>query len=577
MTMALAELVKQIAEITESAVPQSFEEDAPVPGLDMLESQNDEECYFIGLIGGKDVGKSALVNALVGQEITQRIGYGKGTETVIAYVHQSRQAEVAQKLEKIAPGQYTIITHDQADLTRQALLDLPDIDSIHEEHVKLTGQMLRHMLFPLWLQSVEKYADAKPRQLLQKVAEGNVPENFLFCLNKADQLLAREGQEQLEKLRQDYAARIQSLLKLKAPPRVWMISALQPEVLDLPQLRRVLAKQKSVPNVRQARQAAMRQRHLNVVRWADGLNLPGRLARLEELKRRAEQVFDQSLGAELLNRRIPDLLEDPAHRARLVDAAMDQRMMRWPMIGAVQMLLRLPLSLPLRLVFQARRRGVAGSKALVKQHLALGDMADCLKGAIVQLQQKDISIYNLYGQSRMGGEFCAAQAAQLQTQLSEAMELHKEQLLGHLLKRDRLIYALGRWLLTWGAAAWFMLLQPVMEVMLRDSWRAAARHIPLLVVQAISVPVLLSNLVFVAIWLVVLWVAVRWRVHKRVDRLVCRQGGSIKQPAAQAPLRAVVENWLAGLQAPIEQARRHMACLVEQVEALRQATAESQK
>jgi len=47
--------------------------------------------------------------------------------------------------------------------------------------------MLRHMLFPIWMQSVEKYADRSP-ELLMKVAAGNAPANFVFCLNKVDQL-----------------------------------------------------------------------------------------------------------------------------------------------------------------------------------------------------------------------------------------------------------------------------------------------------------------------------------------------------------------------------------------------------
>ncbi len=63
--------------------------------------------------------------------------------------------------------------------------------------------MLRQMLFPIWLQSVEKYADQQPQQLLAKVAEGNDPANFIFVLNKADQLAA-----QAEQVRSDTAFRM---------------------------------------------------------------------------------------------------------------------------------------------------------------------------------------------------------------------------------------------------------------------------------------------------------------------------------------------------------------------------------
>src|SRR5206468_1846546 len=55
-------------------------------------------------------------------------------------------------------------------------------------HVAVTRAMLRHMLFPVWMRSVEKYADLQPQQMLQRVAAGNDARNFVFCLNKADQL-----------------------------------------------------------------------------------------------------------------------------------------------------------------------------------------------------------------------------------------------------------------------------------------------------------------------------------------------------------------------------------------------------
>ena len=88
------------------------------------------------------------------------------------------------------------------------LLDLPDIDSHYSDHVQITRRMLRHMLYPLWIQSVEKYADQQPQELLAQVAEGNDPANFVFVLNKADQLVAREGPAAAEELRDDYARRI---------------------------------------------------------------------------------------------------------------------------------------------------------------------------------------------------------------------------------------------------------------------------------------------------------------------------------------------------------------------------------
>ena len=86
------------------------------------------------------------------------------------------------------PGQYRIVTHELPALPRQVLLDLPDIDSHFASHLQVTRTMLRHMLFPVWLVSIEKYADLQPQRMLSRVADGNAPNNFIFCLNKVDQL-----------------------------------------------------------------------------------------------------------------------------------------------------------------------------------------------------------------------------------------------------------------------------------------------------------------------------------------------------------------------------------------------------
>src|SRR3712207_1131586 len=109
--------------------------------------------------------------------------------------------------------------------------------------------MLRHMLYPVWVQSVEKYADRRPQEMLARVAAGNAAQNFVFCLNKVDQLDAAAAEE----VRGDFAARIARTLGLSAPPEVHLISALRPDRYDLPRLRAGLSRQKSDAAVRDAK------------------------------------------------------------------------------------------------------------------------------------------------------------------------------------------------------------------------------------------------------------------------------------------------------------------------------------
>src|SRR5439155_9707919 len=219
MNDQLEQLISETVELTEVEPPDLLADDSPTL---VDRAGDDESFYLIGVIGGKDVGKSSLINALVGREITARTSYGPGTESVIAYSHQSVQSALRELLVREVPHAYQIRPHDIAHLTRQVLLDLPDIDSVYSDHIETTRRMLRHMLYPLWVQSIEKYADQRPQKLLARVAEGNDPANFIFCLNKCDQLLEREGQAAVEQLRDDYSQRVARLLKLDSPPRVFM-------------------------------------------------------------------------------------------------------------------------------------------------------------------------------------------------------------------------------------------------------------------------------------------------------------------------------------------------------------------
>src|SRR5438270_4369397 len=123
MSPELDQLVSDVAELTGVAKPVWLEEDAPV----LIDAGG--PFYLIGLIGGKDVGKSAFVNALVGQEITARTSHGPGTETVIAYAHANQIAPLRDLLQREVPGRFTIVEHHIHRLFRQVLLDLPDIDS----------------------------------------------------------------------------------------------------------------------------------------------------------------------------------------------------------------------------------------------------------------------------------------------------------------------------------------------------------------------------------------------------------------------------------------------------------------
>ena len=572
MTSDVENIVAEARELTGSEGPEVMEDDSPVLAGEALRDAGGDGVYLIGLIGGKEVGKSALVNALVGQEITQSTAYGPGTEIVTAYVHESRAAAMRALLEREVPGKYRVVTHSIARLSRQVLLDLPDIDSRYADHVETTRRMLRHMLYPVWVQSVEKYADRQPQLLLGRVAAGNSPENFVFVLNKVDQVISREGEEAARELRDDYAGRLRRVLSLPEAPRVFAVSALQGGKWDLPALRELLAQQKAIEVVQESKQSAVRQRGVSVLRWLQRQDLPARAERLRRLEEEAEELLDSRVG-DPVRRGLAAMAEDPANRAALVDEAMRRRVARWPIVNVLHTLLA-PLMTFLRLNFARKPEVVLlGADGLADTYLNADGVgvASRVQTAFAQLQQSHGIVSNLYKRRKLWEPMAAEQAAgSLRRRVAVSIEEQRASVRERLAGASAPAGVVVRGLLTIGALVWFPILQPMLEAMLDPARPVGSKlqGLAFLLVQISGGTYLLKNVSFLLIYFAVLWAVLRWDTQRRVGRLLARWRTAeaedpMLNPAAQAT------DWMADLLTEVRQARVRMEGLIAKGEELR--------
>jgi hypothetical protein len=570
-------LVRDAGELTGAALPALLDDAAPTLRLGPPDSPGQDGFYLVGLIGGKEVGKTALVNALVGQTLSPSTSYGPGTESVIAYVHRDRAAVVGELLEREVSERYRIVEHAAPHLLDQVLLDLPDIDSLYTEHLEITRRMLRHMLFPVWIQSVEKYADRQPLRLLAKVAEGNDPANFVFCLNKIDQVEQREAAGAAGVLREDFAGRIAAALSLPAPPRVHLISAIQPQAHDLPELRQMLSRQKPAQDVQQSVQLATRQRQRTMLRWLDGLDLPAQAERLQRLQTEAEELAAARLAGPLLERALPDLLDDPAYRLGLIDQVMTHRVARWPIVNLVHMLLT-----PLTSLWRRNATSASGPAvdSLVRAYVdAQRPLSSVVMSTFAQLHQSHPAVSPLYQRRKLWDQMEADRAAaDLCGELSAALDRQRTIVTTRLAGRSGVVAPLVRIVLTIGAVLWFPLVQPALEAVLvngiQKSWSVAALDLGLLAVKIASAAYMLQAAAFLAIWFTLLWLILRWRTHRQIARLLDRWRTVDAGDATESPA-AVVIAWMDGLLDPIRTARRRMDELVRRTEELRQSLARS--
>ncbi len=569
MNIAIHDIVADTVSLIGVEPPQMLSPDAPVLELSTL---TESDLYLVGIIGGKDVGKSSLVNALVGTKVSEETSSGPGTEIAIAYTHRSAERVLKQMLHRLLPGEFRIVLHDNASIARQVLIDLPDIDSVHERHLAVTRAMLRHLLYPIWVQSIEKYADQQPQKLLAAVAMGNDPSNFIFCLNKCDQLVSRNGHKSAEELRQDYAGRIARVLSIDAP-HVKLISATHPDQFDLPQLIATLSKQRNEDDIARSLKLARRRQDQTLLDWLKSQRLDAMLESTERLCEQAEDLLNERVGAPLLERAIPAMSTDSAHRAAIVEPAIAKRLSRWPIIGALNAVLAPVLTFVQRNVSPLG----SGGRTSIDSHLGESDrgLARLVQGCFAELRATQPVVAPLYHNRKLWEDAPSDLAlVDLSDRLARAIQ-SQQQTVWQLVagKRTSWLWPM-RWLLTVGALLWFPILQPMLEAtlpgLLQGRFDKTLAELAILFVKLMGATHLLMSLGFLALYFLLLWMVLRFGAQRRINSLLDRWG-TIVDESSDTSLANQAIAWLDDLLAPIRARRDRLKLLVSQIHEFEQS------
>ena len=164
----------------------------------------------VALVGGTGVGKSSLLNALAGEEVSPASVRRPTTAAPVAWVPSGAETDLEPLMDwlGVTPADIRVARPDGAvrGSGAVAILDLPDLDSIAPEHRRRVDVALPRVDAVIWVTDPEKYHDAV---LHDEMLARWLPRlgRQLVVVNKADRLSAADG----ERLRRDLERDIERL------------------------------------------------------------------------------------------------------------------------------------------------------------------------------------------------------------------------------------------------------------------------------------------------------------------------------------------------------------------------------
>ncbi len=213
-----------------------------------------DDLFLYGIIGGKDVGKTTLINQLAGSRISIDTNIlDEGTKQAVAYCHQDDLKALKTRLGDSESSRVLFARHQREELKNVVLVDFPDFDSRFTAHVEEVKRLSKFMQGMVWVTTPRKYGDNEFINQLITVAQSH--DYYFVVLNKVDQISQQARPEEIR--HEVYGYLKQECLKNDAPipddNRLFLISALQSNQFEFSKLRDRLVRVHSPQEIARAK------------------------------------------------------------------------------------------------------------------------------------------------------------------------------------------------------------------------------------------------------------------------------------------------------------------------------------